>query len=235
MISLALDALDFNMVKRFGCKNLMQTEYGHTTLSEFQLERTVVIWASFITGKNMESKIPIETQWEFKLEPKETFFSFFETYKVIDLPAFSLKEKNHSEERRLLKKYFDEEATVEEYEAVVWKNHEENKKDFFDSLGHFGMVIGYFDIADAVGHLSFGILEKMDKVYEELEGIAREVKSSSDEFTLIISDHGMEPVGRYGDHSRNGFYSANRKLGLNLPHITDFHNIIKEVVENEPS
>lgn len=235
MIILALDALDFNMVKRFKCKNLMQIECGQTDLSEFKLERTVVLWASFLTGKNQESRIPIETQWEFKLNPEETFFSFFETYEAIDVPAFSLKEKNHAEERMLLKKYFDEEVSVEEYDVVIWENHEENKKDFFGSLGRFEMVMGYFDLADAIGHLSFGILEKMENVYRELERIAQEVKSCSDEDILIVSDHGMKRIGRYGDHSRNGFYSVNHKLGLNLPRITDFYDIIKEVARDESS
>ncbi|MFQ6095966.1 MAG: hypothetical protein ACE5NN_07470 [Candidatus Bathyarchaeia archaeon] len=235
MIILALDALDLKLVKRYNCKNLMQVEYGVTDLSEFQLERTVVLWASFLTGRNMESSIPVKTQWEFKLKPEETFLPFFKTYNAIDVPAFSLKEKNHAEERRLLKAYFDEKATVEEYDAVVWKNHEENKEDFFDSLGRFDIVMGYFDLADAIGHLSFGIPQKMEKVYTELEGMAREVKSSSDEFILVISDHGMKPVGRYGDHSRNGFYSTNVELGLNLPKITDFYEKIRGVAESESS
>jgi len=229
LIILALDALDLGMVKRFNCKNLMQLEYGQTDISEFKLPRTVVLWASFLTGRNMEAEIPVKTQWEFKLKPEETFFPFFETYMAIDVPAFSLKGENHAEERRLLKAYFDDEATIEEYDETVWKNHMENKKEFFSSLGKFNLVMGYFDLADAIGHLSFGIHEKMKEVYVELEGLTREVKSSTDDFVLVISDHGMKPVGRYGDHSKNGFYSANRRLGLNLPRITDFYELIKRM------
>jgi len=233
LIILGLDALDLNIVKRFKCVNLMQIEYGQTSLSRFELERTVVLWASFLTGRNMESEIPLKTQWEFKLKPEDTFFSSFKTYDAIDVPAFTLKEKNHAEERRLLKKYFDEETTTDEYDAVVWKNHEENKRDLFNSLGRFDLVMGYFDLADAIGHLSFGISEKIEKVYAELEKIAREVRSSSDDFILVISDHGMKPVGKYGDHTRNGFYSANRRLGLNLPEITDFCGMIRGVAKIE--
>lgn len=235
MIILALDALDLNMVTKYKCKNLMQTEYGQTSLAEFELERTVVLWASFLTGKNMEPEIPVKTQWEFRLRPDQTFFPFFKTHLAIDVPAFSLKERNHAEERRLLKKYFDEEAEVEEYDAIVWENHEENKKDFFGSLGQYDVVMGYFDLADAIGHLSFGLPEKMEKVYIELEQMAQELKTHSDDLILVISDHGMKPVGRYGDHSRNGFYSANRKMGLNLPKITDFYNIIRGIAKGEPS
>lgn len=227
MIVLALDALDLNLVKKFRCKSLMQKEFGQTDISEFNLERTVVLWASFLTGKSMEAKIPVKTQWDFKLEPQETFLKFFNTYKAIDVPAFSFKQ-SHVEERRLLKDYFNDKATVDEYNTVVWKNHEENKKEFFNSLGKFDLLVGYFNLADAIGHLSFGICQKMAEVYEELENLAKEVRDLED-FILIISDHGMKAVGRYGDHTKNGFYSANRRLGLSFPKITDFYDLIKRV------
>ena len=233
MIILALDALDFNMVKKFNCKNLMQLECGKTDISEFELARTVVLWASFLTGKNMESHIDVKKQWKFKLPLDVTFFRFFQTYKAIDVPAFSLKGKNHAEERRLLKAYFDEESTVAEYDDLVWKNHKENKKEFFSSLGEFDIYMGYFDLADAIGHLSFGIPEKMDMIYQELEKMVQEIRSSSNSMILIISDHGMEPVGRYGDHNRNGFYSTNLRLDLKMPLITNFYSIIKGDVQGE--
>lgn len=228
MIILGLDALDLNMVQKYDCRNLMQQEHGKTDLSEFEKERTVVLWASFLTGKNLESKIPLKTQWEFKLRKNETFFSFFKTYATVDVPAFSLKEENHSKERRLLKGYFEDKSTIEDYDKIVWKNHKGNKRDFLRSLGKHDLVMGYFDLADAIGHLSFGISEKMEKVYLELEDLAKKIKEISDETVLIISDHGMKSLGRYGDHNRNGYYSLNIKLRLNLPKITDFYSIIKE-------
>jgi len=232
MIILALDALDLHQVKRFKCRNLMQKEYGQTDLSDFSQERTVVLWASFLTGKNMEAEIPIKTQWEFKVEIGQTFLQFFKTHKTIDVPTISYKQQNHAEERRLLKGYFDDNVTVEEYDELIWRNHEENKKEFFSVLGKFDLVMGYFNLADAIGHLSFGITEKMAEVYHELDGIAEEVKDH-DDFILIISDHGMKAVGRYGDHSRNGFYSSNRRLGLSLPKITSFYGLIRRMVKDE--
>ena len=230
MIILALDALDLNLVRQFDCRNLMQQEYGQTDLSDFKQERTVVLWASFLTGRNMEAIIPVEGQWNFKLETKETFLRFFDSIEAIDLPAYSLREKNHEEERRLLKGYFDNAASIEDYDKVVWKNHKENRKLLFQSLGKFDLVLSYFDLADAIGHLSFGILSKMKQVYEELENLAKQVKEM-DDFTLIVSDHGMKAVGRYGDHSRNGFYSLNKTVGLNVPKITDFYQLMKGAAE----
>jgi predicted AlkP superfamily pyrophosphatase or phosphodiesterase len=234
MIILALDALDLNQVQKFNCKNLMQKEYGQTDLSDFNQLRTVALWASFLTGKNMEKEIPIKTQWEFKVSPEQTFLKFFKTYETTDVPAFSLKQQNHAEERKLLKGYFEDKATIEEYDAAIWRNHEKNKKDFFKTVGKFDLVMGYFNLADAIGHLSFGITEKMAEVYHELDKMAEEIKNS-DSFVLVISDHGMKAVGRYGDHSRNGFYSFNKKLGLNLPRITSFYSPIRRIAENEYS
>jgi len=233
MIILALDALDLNLVRKFECKTLMQKEHGQTDISDFNLARTIVLWASFLTGKNMEARIPVETQWEFKLSVDETFLRFFNSYEATDVPAFSFKQQSHAEERKLLKNYFDEKATIDEYDAVVWRHHEENKKNFFSSIGKFDLVMGYFNLADSIGHLSFGISEKMRDVYHELEKLAKEAEDF-DDFILVISDHGMKALGRYGDHTKNGFYSANRKLGLNLPKITDFYNLMRLTKNESP-
>ena len=231
MIILALDALDLKQIQKFNCKNLKQKEYGQTTISDFNQERTVVLWASFLTGKNMEAKIPIKTQWEFKVPSEQTFLKFFETHKTIDVPAFSYKQQPHAEERKLLKGYFDDKTTVEEYDTVVWRNHEENKKAFFSAVGKFDLIMGYFDLADAIGHLSFGITKKMEEVYRELDRLAEKIKDASD-FILVISDHGMRAVGKYGDHNRNGFYSSNHKLRLNTPRITSFYDLIRRLAED---
>jgi phosphopentomutase len=229
MIILALDALDLQQVKKYNSKNLLQKEYGKTDLSDFTQPRTVVLWSSFLTGKNTEPQIPIKTQWEFKVKPEQTFLKYFKTYKTIDVPAFSHK-PSHVKERELLKGYFEETATVEEFDEIVWKIHEENKKEFFEAVGKFDLLMGYFNLADSIGHLSFGITEKMAEVYRELDQLAEKIKDA-DDYILIISDHGMEAVGRFGDHNRNGFYSFNHKVGLNMPKITSFYDLIRRDVE----
>ena len=230
MIILALDALDLQQVRRFNCRNLMQKERGQTDLSDFEQARTVVLWASFLTGRNLEAEIPLATQWTYRVTPEETFLKYFRTPKTIDVPAFTYKQKNHEEERRLLKAFFEEKASVAEYDSVIWRNHEENKRDFFTALSNHDLVMGYFNLADAIGHLSFGVAEKMARVYRELDQIAGGVKTP-DKDLLIISDHGMKAVGRYGDHSHNGFYSFSRDLGLHLPKITSFHTLLRRIGE----
>jgi hypothetical protein len=235
MIILALDALNYHSVTRYNCKALKQIECGSVDVSDFTLLRTVILWASFLSGKNMEAEIPVdtETQWKFQLAPETTFLPCFTTYIAIDMPAFSLKQRNHIKERRFLRNYFNDEVTIEEFDALIWKNHDENKKEFFKALSHYDLVMGYFDLADAIGHLSFGVSKKMKDVYGELNQLAKEVQSSLDERILIASDHGMTPRGRYGEHCRHGFYSINTKLRLGFPKITSFHEHLSKIAKKQ--
>ncbi len=84
-----------------------------------------------------------------------------------------------------------------------------------------------------MGHLSFGLEEKMKEAYEEIDRLVGEVAKTLDCPVLIVSDHGMERMGkgRYGDHTMNGFWSSNDKLDLdlNMPRITAFYKIISQV------
>jgi hypothetical protein len=205
MIILALDALDYRYVKKFNCKHLMQAEFGKTDISEFELERTVILWTSFLAGKNMQkaveptlyfelernivklasklmsSKFKFQNylgenfwvkvyrklrwlligrrEWNFKLPPEKTFLRFFDSYKVIDLPGFSYK-KNHELEKIALRKFFKKEISIKEYEQIAWKNHFENKRELFKNTGKYDLLIAYFNLADVIGHLSFGIEKK---------------------------------------------------------------------------
>ena len=165
MIIFGLDALDVSLVEKFDCKELMQLEYGKTDISDFDLEKTIILWASFLTGRNMENEINGDL-WSFKLKPKDTFFRFFSSYKTIDVPALSLKEVNHKNERKMLAAFFKNENILAEYNALVWKNHEENKLEFFDLISKCDNIMVYFDLADAIGHLNFDNEEKMGLVYK---------------------------------------------------------------------
>jgi len=243
MIILGFDALDFKMVKKFNCKNMMQLECGKTDITGFALERTVVLWASFLTGKNMENSIPVKGQWEFALPKNQTFFKFFDIIETIDVPAFSFRLGRHRKEHKLLAEFFENENKIEEFDKVVWGTHKDNKKDFIKvvkracsngELYRSTMVMGYFNLADAIGHLSFGDEKKMMKVYDELEkltGLVKKITDKREEIILVVSDHGMKSVGRFGDHTKNGFYSFNKKLGVGTPKITDFFRIIKSFAE----
>ena len=236
MIILALDALDIYPVRRYDCKALQQLRYGQVNVSEYKILRTVALWASFLTGDKIDEEIPFdkETQWLFQLLPAQTFLNLFNTYQAIDVPSFSFKQHNHAMERQLMREAFADEVSIEDFDTTVWRHHDENKRELFQSLGRFDLVMGYFDLVDAVGHLSYGVSRKMKEVYRELDSIAKEVRSSFDDVILIASDHGMRSVGRYGEHYGYGFFSTNYRSQMHLPRITDFrkeitriHNLIR--------
>ncbi len=231
IIILGLDGLEYNYVKEFNCKNLMQENFGKTDISEFTEPRTVVIWSSFLAGKNLEKRILAlgKNFWKFKLKPEETFFGKFKKWEAIDVPGFNYKFEKHNKEKQLLKKYFEDKNILEEYDKVAFENHKENKKEFFEVLNKdFDIVMGYFALADVVGHLSFGIKSKMKIIYKELDDIAKKVRKLNEK-TLIISDHGMKAIGRFGDHNSYGFWSSNFEIELKNPKITEFKKIIEKL------
>jgi len=232
MVILAFDGLEYEYVKEFNCRSLMQESFGKTDISEFTEPRTVVIWSSFLAGKNLEKKILSlgkENLWKFELKPEETFFSKFKKWKAIDVPGFSYKKENHERERKALKDFFNEKISVEEYDEIVFENHKENKEEFFDLIDEdYQIIMAYFNLADAIGHLSFGIKPKMKLIYKELEDITTRTKKKAEKI-LVISDHGMKAVGRFGDHSNYGFWSLNFKIDLKTPKITEMRNLIEEL------
>ncbi len=231
IVILGLDGLEYNYVIEFNCKNLMQENFGKTDISEFSEPRTIVIWSAFLTGKNLEKEILKlgKNLWKFKLKPEQTFFRFFEKWKAIDVPALTYKLEKHERERKALKDYFDGKVKVKDYDKIVFEIHKENKKEFFEALEKdFDIVMGYFDLADAIGHLSFGIKPKMKLIYKELDRIAEKVRKIAEK-VLIVSDHGMKAIGRYGDHSNYGFWSSNFLPFRKGYHILAFFSLIQKM------
>ncbi len=81
--------------------------------------------------------------------------------------------------------------------------------------------MGYFSLADVIGHLNFGNRSLMKMIYRDLDEIASKIKTPY----LVLSDHGMKALGFFGDHSNYGYWSTStRELGT--PRITDFAKLI---------
>lgn len=231
MILLAIDALEYSLVEEFDCSNLKQKFYGKTDIKEFSEPRTMVLWSSFITGKNMEKEILAKgdkEMWNTRLDMKDTFFREFKNPKIIDLPGFNYIIEQHEQERILLKKYFDAKTEEEKtqvkksYNNIAFEHHRKIKQEFSDALkGNYDFVLGYFSVADVIGHLNFGNRTMMRMVYKDLDEIAGNIE---DRF-MVLSDHGMEKLGIFGDHSNYGFWSTDFN-DLGNPKITDFAEII---------
>ena len=109
IIILAIDALEFELVEEFNCNNLKQKFYGRTDISDFSEPRTMVLWSSFLTGKNKEKEVLKEGKemWHVRWKDEETFLKSFEKFTVLDLPGYSYDKDVHDESRRLLKKFFE--------------------------------------------------------------------------------------------------------------------------------
>jgi len=160
---------------------------------------------------------------------QDTFFNRFKNPKIIDLPGFTYVREQHEQERILLKNYFDVKTDEEKnkirtaYNNLAFEHHRKVKKEFSDALkADHDFVLGYFSIADVIGHLNFGNRTMMKMIYKDLDEIAGNIEDSY----IVLSDHGMEKIGIFGDHSNYGFWSTDFKDLGNL-RITDFAGIIK--------
>lgn len=229
----AIDALEHEFVEEFNFSNLKQSYYGKTNISEFSEPRTMVLWSSFMTGQNKEEEILAKgdkEMWNTRIPHAETFFSKFENPKVIDLPGYNYDLEQHERSRAFLKAFFetDDEALKEEvrkkYNENAFAHHRKIKEEFQKSLGAgHDFLLGYFSVADEVGHLNFGNKPLIKMIYRELDEIASGVEGK----VIVLSDHGMKAIGIFGDHSEYGFWSTNYKE-MDNPKITDFANFIVE-------
>ncbi|MFH1281830.1 MAG: hypothetical protein ABIH91_03845 [Candidatus Omnitrophota bacterium] len=232
IIILGLDGLDYSCVRAFNCRNLMQCSCGQTDLSGFQEIKTIVLWSSFLAEMNLQNEINRqESLWGFSLPVARTFFSRFAKYKTLDVPGFSYQAAQHQQERQKLKDFFEKKGTLEEYDQIAFRHYQKNKEIFLQMLDEdCDLQMGYFALADVIGHLSFGVVSKMKIVYQELDELAAAVAGKSNGRLLILSDHGMEPVGRFGDHSRNGFWSSSTALKKECPEITRLFSIFLDTL-----
>ncbi len=233
IIVFAIDALEYKLVEGFNCNNLKQKFYGRTDITEFSMPRTMVLWSSFMSGKNMEKEIIAcgdKEMWNTKLDLNDTFFKYFRYPRIIDLPGFNYNKEQHEKERSMLKEYFDADSEEEkkhirtEYNNLAFEHHIRIKQEFSAALnGNHDFVLGYFSAADVIGHLNFGNRTVMKMIYKDLDEIAGRIKDTF----IVLSDHGMEQLGMFGDHSNYGFWSTDFE-DLGNPRITDFADIIKK-------
>jgi len=234
-IVLAIDALEYKLVEKFNCVNLKQRYYGKTDICEFSQPRTMVLWSSFMTGENKEKEVLAKgnrEMWNIKWDIKNTLFSNFKSPFVLDLPGFNYDKNVYDEYRSLLKKFFEADSEEEKnkvketYNKNAFAYHRKIKNEFLNALErNHDFVLGYFSIADVIGHLNFGNTFMMRMIYQELDEIAAKTRERECK-VLVLSDHGMKAVGQFGDHSEYGFWSTNFK-DLGKPKITDFFHILK--------
>ena len=226
LIILGMDGLEYDLVTKFGYKNLMQDHFGKTDISEFELPRSVILWSSFIAGKSKEKELTALTNfWHAKMPIAQTFFANAKNPLALDVPGFTYINEQHDRERQNMKDFLEgKNITIEEYDKHVFAHHQKIKEQFFKALetGEHDVIMAYFSVSDVIGHLSFGITPKMIMIYQDLDEIAAKVKAKFRGKLLIISDHGMFARGRFGDHTTYGFWSTNFDVQFKNPKLTDF-------------
>ena len=107
---------------------------------------------------------------------------------------------------------------------------EEEKRILFEKLhDDWKLLMIHVHITDLFGHVFWGT-GKLSLLYEEMNLLTKQVKESlnSEDLIMIISDHGMSKLG----HSKKGFYSFNKRIGLMDPDITEFYGIIEKFLED---
>jgi len=113
-------------------------------------------------------------------------------------------------------------------------NNQMNKTICFLEQNHnWNLFMAYFYVLDPYGELCLDHTKDLSRIYAKVDKFVKEIKRRLDEsFVLIVSDHGIERLGRtrFGKHSNYAFYSANFPLHLDSPKITDFYPLIREVL-----
>jgi predicted AlkP superfamily pyrophosphatase or phosphodiesterase len=111
-------------------------------------------------------------------------------------------------------------------ERDIEAEHMKRKDKTFEFLedGDFALLMSHFHKSDFMQHL-YGFNEgKERELYREFDNLARKILeyTTEDDLVIFCSDHGLEE----GSHRRQAFYSANRDLEVDKPHITDFRDIL---------
>lgn len=156
---------------------------------------------------------------------QETFLDKVEKSEDIGVRAYS---KGYSGNTLEILEEFGIEESIKENRRL----EKAKERELFEEIenGDADVVMAHFHFADSAQHKywEIGKKEKVKQIYRELDELAGRIKKEADgkyELIIFMSDHGLPTENA---HNKNAFYSLNKKLGLEKPHITDFHDIILE-------
>jgi len=266
ILILAFDGLEYNLVKKWGLTNLMQEYYGkyEAPISpRYRKPHTPSAWASFITGKDVESH-HVDDWWTwgrlldwlrykppFKwikgkkmllkklgIKPRPATINKQNTIFDVIKPSVALFIPTFSEPfeiRYELSNAFN--RGLDAYIKKIWEVHKFREHEFLKCLDKdWKLCMCWFDLADLLGHI-FIVKNplKLLKGYLELNKIAKIARSRLNKtIILIVSDHGMEPQpDGTGDHTGYGFWSLNVKPPFKPGKITDFYGMILKMIEHK--
>jgi len=103
-------------------------------------------------------------------------------------------------------------------------------KEVYDYIkkNNWQLFMQYFFVLDGIQHIFYKNHKKIAQFYLMFDEFIKKVSENIDDETLIliVSDHGV----KRGIHTPYGFYSLNKKLGLNNPKLIDFREKIEEIL-----
>lgn len=172
------------------------------------------------------SKTSIDMSKSFPKLEQKTFMEHCNS-DYCNIPFFDFSEKFAGKISPITKKFKKGQVSYQEYKSFVKNMYTTTKKRMFEKLKNTNsdLFFGYFYYLDLLQHHFFKDKELIKNAYKEVDKTVKKlIDLSKADFVLIISDHGS----KNGKHTKHGFYSFNKKIGLDFPYITDFYDIIME-------
>lgn len=268
IVVIALDGLEYTLVKSGQFPNLKQIEFGkvQVPITSIGEPSTPIIWTSFVTGKmpcehginrptvyknrlvdTFSTHLPtkllrrstiflspiqhllnklslLETEMPQKNELKsKTIFQEVENSISIDVPVL---DKDVATKYKGFIDAVVNQKKRQKFLLFLLKDFSQVKEKLIKSIeSNYLLVMAHFQITDLYGHIYCRQQDKLLELYKKMDNFVNEIKNllPPDCLLLVISDHGIDK--NYG-HSPYGFYSTNKHLNLNNPHIINFYDII---------
>jgi len=169
------------------------------------------------------------TKEDFISKKISTIFDRAKKPIAMSVPSYNEEQVNQYLRGRLSDVYRDG-LPQEVLEKEALKVFRSRKKELLRRLDEdWDLLMTHLFIVDTFGHLIPTYDPKFERVYTELNEMAGEIKDKMhNTFILIVSDHGH----RNCSHTPYGFYSSNQIIGLHYPKITEFHQIILEMLSS---
>lgn len=257
MIILCIDGLEYELVLKWGLRNLLQETYG--TYPVDTRYNSIQLWSSFLTGYP-----PYMFERYFVVRPfnlhKRRIPNFlkaigrkfiplkspsvrgrYETFLDVVKPSKAINMFAYNEDRyqlRLRYRYSLLKSNIIRYTiskrktlAWIWIKWTRSLIDkLFKALdeNQYKLVLIHFYHTDYIGHILYGS-SLHRKSYEIMDNLIPRLEKYN-QLILVVSDHGMKD----GVHTDHGFYSLNTSTRWKPLSISDFHNFIIEVNEKYP-
>ena len=246
VVIISWDGLEYDMVEKYDCRNLLQAEHGKIDLEPYFETRvggiasreplTSEVYAIFLTGllpNQLGQKFEWNGQWVGILKKKPSFFDLAEKPYSVDVPGHSVKSwMDRLTGHPLFDAYWKGEVPLERVEKAYY-NHMEAKAGYLDLIIRFGYnpIMLYFKEPDKLGHIySDKFTGKYERLYRFMDHLTgKMINPIPDDFIVLVhSDHGMN--GR-GWHTPYGFWSLNVAHGRDSYQLQEWYGVIKEWLE----